>query len=155
MELWTYYVLILSSTKVIKSELERTWCQPSQSYGQEHVCVLSRFSSVCLCVSLWTVARQAPLSMGFSRQEYWNGLPCPSPGDLPNPGIEPAFLMSPALAGRFLTTSATWEALWASALISNHAHPVYISHLVSTVLSMIGNQFLVCPGECLPLVVAA
>ena len=49
----------------------------------------------------WTVARQAPLSMGFSRQEYWSGLPFPSPGDLPDPGTEPA---SPVLAGRFFTT---------------------------------------------------
>ena len=47
--------------------------------------------------------------MVFSRQEYWSGLPGPSPGDLPNPGIEPASLMSPALAGRFFTTSATQE----------------------------------------------
>ena len=46
----------------------------------------------------WTVAGQAPLSMGFSRQEYWNGLPFPSPGDLPKPGIEPMSLESPALA---------------------------------------------------------
>ena len=55
----------------------------------------------------WTVAHQAPLSMGFSRQEYWSGLSCPSPADLPNPGIKPA---SPALAGRFFSTSAPWEA---------------------------------------------
>ena len=48
--------------------------------------------------------------MGFSRQEYWSGLPCPPPGDVPNPGIEPVSLMSPALAGGFFTTSATWEA---------------------------------------------
>ena len=48
--------------------------------------------------------------MGFSRQEYWSGWPCPPPGDLPNPGIEPMSLISPALAGRFFTTSATWEA---------------------------------------------
>ena len=61
-------------------------------------------------VTLWTVACQAPLSMGFSRQEYWSGLPFLSPGDLPDPGIEPASLMSLALAGRFFTTSATWEA---------------------------------------------
>ena len=47
-------------------------------------CVLSRFSPVQLCVTLWTVAHQAPLSMGFSRQECWSGLPCPPPGDLPN-----------------------------------------------------------------------
>ena len=49
--------------------------------------------------------------MGFSRQEYWSGLPFPSPGDLPDPGIKPASLMSPVLAGGFFTTSATWEAL--------------------------------------------
>ena len=60
----------------------------------------------------WTAACQAPLSMGFSRQEYWSGLPCPPPGYLPDPGIKPASLMSPALAGEFFTTSATWEALW-------------------------------------------
>ena len=54
----------------------------------------------------WTVARQAPLSMGFSRQDYWSGLPCPPPGDLPNPGMEPTSLLSPALAGGFFTTSA-------------------------------------------------
>ena len=55
-------------------------------------------------------AHQASLSMGFSRQEYWSELPCPPPGDLPHPGIKPASLGSPALAGRFFTTSATWEA---------------------------------------------
>ena len=65
----------------------------------------------CLFVTLWTVACQAPLSMGFSRQEYWSGLPLPPPRDYPDPGIEPVSLMSPALAGRFFTTSDTWEAL--------------------------------------------
>ena len=59
--------------------------------------------------TLWTVAYQALLSMGFSRQEYWSGLPFPSPRDLPDPRIEPASLVSHALAGRFCTTSATWE----------------------------------------------
>ena len=73
--------------------------------------VLNRFSHVRLFATLWTVAHQAPLSMRFSRQEYWNGLPCPFPGDLPDPGIKPTSRMSPALAGRFFTTSATWEAL--------------------------------------------
>ena len=71
--------------------------------------MVCRFSQVRLFVTLWTIARQASLSMGFSRQKYWSGLPFPSPGDLPNPGIEPTSLMSPALAGRFFTTSATWE----------------------------------------------
>ena len=49
----------------------------------------------------WTVACQAPLCMGFSRKEYWHGLPCPPPGDLPRPGIKSESLMSPVLAGRF------------------------------------------------------
>ena len=52
----------------------------------------------------WTVAHQIPLSMGFPRQEYWRGLPFPSPGDLFNPGIEPASPAAPALGGRFFTT---------------------------------------------------
>ena len=56
------------------------------------MCMLSHFSCVGLLVTLWTVARQAPLSMGFSRQGYWSGLPFPSPGDLPHPGIKPASL---------------------------------------------------------------
>jgi len=72
-----------------------------------YYCMLSR---VQLFVTPWTVACQAPLSVGFSRQEYWSGLPFPPPGDLPNPGIEPISPVSPALAGGFFTTSATWEA---------------------------------------------
>ena len=77
-----------------------------------YACMLSHFSHVRFCVTLWTVAHQAPLSMEFSRLEYWNRLPFPPAGDLPNPGIEPASLMSPALASRFFTTSATWEAMY-------------------------------------------
>ena len=69
----------------------------------------SHFSHVQLFATLWTVAHQPPLSMRFSRQEYWSGLPCPNPGDLPDPGIEPASPVSPALAGGFFTTRATWE----------------------------------------------
>ena len=61
-------------------------------------------SHIHLFATPWTVARQAPLSMGFSREEYWSGLPCPPPGDLPDPGIKSMSLMSPALAGRFFTT---------------------------------------------------
>ena len=60
--------------------------------------------------SLQPYGQKAPLSMEFSRQEYWCGLPFPPPGDLPNPGIKPRSLMPPALAGVFFTTSATWEA---------------------------------------------
>ena len=68
------------------------------------LCAPSRFSRVRLFETPWTIARQAPLSMGFSRQEYWSGLPYPSPG------INPVPLMSAALIARFFTTSATWEA---------------------------------------------
>ena len=74
----------------------------------EIVCV----KSLQLCPTLcnWTVVHQAPLSMGFSRQEYWNLVPCPSLVDLPNPGIKIPSPKSPALAGRSFTTSTTWEA---------------------------------------------
>ena len=58
------------------------------------------------------VACQAPLSVGFSRQEYWSGLPCPPPEDLPDLGINPMSVTFPALAGGVFTTSATWEALF-------------------------------------------
>ena len=68
-----------------------------------YACELSCFSHLPLCVTLRTVACQAPLSMGFSRQEYWSGWPRPPPGDLPNPGIELASPTSPELAGGFFT----------------------------------------------------
>ena len=67
----------------------------------------------------WTAARQAPLFMAFPRQECWSGLPFPPPGDLLNPEIEPTFLLSPALAAGFFTTSATWEATRRPQNISN------------------------------------
>ena len=70
---------------------------------------LGCFSCVQLFATQWTVALQAPLSMGFSRQEYCSGLPCPPPGNLPDSGIEPPPLMSPGLVGRFFTASTTWE----------------------------------------------
>ena len=77
--------------------------------AQVQTYVLTCFSHVQFFATAWTIACQAPLSMGFSWQEYWSGLPFPSLGDLPNAGIKPASRMSPALAGRFFTTSATWE----------------------------------------------
>ena len=61
-------------------------------------------------LQLHALAHQAPLSMGFSRQEYWNELPFLPPGDPPNLGMEPMSLMSPVLTGKFFTTTATWEA---------------------------------------------
>ena len=76
--------------------------------SNKNACVLSHFSCVWLFATLRTVAHQAPLSMGFSRQEYWSGSPFPPPGGLPNPGIKPT---SPALADEFFTTRATRETL--------------------------------------------
>ena len=72
--------------------------------------LLCRFSCVRLCATPWTIAHQAPLSMGFARQQYWSGLLFPSAGDPPDLGIELTSLKSPALAGGFSTTSTTWEA---------------------------------------------
>ena len=66
--------------------------------------MLSHFRQVRLFVTLWTVAHQAPLSMGFSRKEYWSGFPCPSPGDLANPRTEPMPSVSPALQADSLPT---------------------------------------------------
>ena len=73
------------------------------------VCSKSLQAYPTLC-DPWTVACQATLSMGFSRQEHWSGLPSPFSGELPNPGIKPVSL-SPALAGDFFTTNTPWEAL--------------------------------------------
>ena len=72
-----------------------------QNHPHLCACMLSR---VRLFAALWTVALQAPLSMGFPRQEYWRGLPFPPPGHLPNPGIEPTSPAAPAMAGGFFTT---------------------------------------------------
>ena len=79
-----------------------------QPDSKDHgLCMLSH---VPLFATLWTETRQAPLFMGFSRQEYWSGLPFPSPGDLPDTGMEPGSLATPALAGRFFYHWATWKA---------------------------------------------
>ena len=75
-------------------------------------------SWVQLFVVPWTVAHHAPLFMESSRQEYWSGLPLSIPGDLPNPGIEPASLVSPTLAGRFFTTEPPWKPLYLLLLLS-------------------------------------
>ena len=74
-----------------------------------HVYMLSRFSQVRLLATLWIVAHQAPLSLGFSWQEYWSGLPCRPPGIFLTQGSN-LHLISPAVTGEFFTTSATWEA---------------------------------------------
>ena len=76
-----------------------------------HACMCAKLLQSCptLCNPM-NVACQAPLSMGFSMQEYWNELSCPPPGDLLDPGIKPTSLMSPTPAGGVFTTSTTWEA---------------------------------------------
>ena len=90
-------------------------------------CMLSHFSCVLLFVTPWTVACQAPLSVRVSRQEYWSGLPCPPPEDLPNPGIKPTSVMSPALQGDSLLLAPPGKPL--------HLHCCPINRFISTNLS--------------------
>ena len=82
----------------------------------------------------WTVAHQAPLYMGFSMQEYWSGLPCLPPGDLPHPGIEFTSLMSPALLSEFLTTRTIWafNCLYFAFIFERYFHYVkmFLCHLL-------------------------
>ena len=79
-----------------KSVLVREWIEHRGRGAVKLLCVILLCSVAQSCLTLWTVAHQAPLSMGFSKQEYWSRLPFPPPGDLPHPGIKP---VSPALAG--------------------------------------------------------
>ena len=98
---WRSLVTFLSfSPRPTLNTKERLWASDG----------LRVWARVWLSVTPETVAQEAPVSMGVSRQGYWSGLPCPPPGDLPHLGIEPGSLMSPALAGRFFTTSGPWEA---------------------------------------------
>jgi len=104
---WMYQKNIMLS-EVRQKKTNTVWYHlhvESKTENKE-LCVFSRD---WLFVTPWTVARQASLSMGFSRQEYWSGLPFLPPQNLPHPGIEPTSLSSPALAGGFFTTLATWE----------------------------------------------
>ena len=110
-----YFVLEYQSTGM--NSHGSAWVSSVSCLGIKlnHVCacVLSR---IWLFAALWTVAHQTPLSMEFSRQEYWSGLSFPSPGDLPNPGIEPESLVSPALAADFVPLhhlgSLSWDAIF-------------------------------------------
>ena len=77
-------------------------------HGRAQCCVV--LSCVQPFATSWTAVHQVPLSMGFSRQEYWSGSSFPTPGDLPDPGMEPVSLVSPALVGGFFITSVTCEA---------------------------------------------
>ena len=104
---WIHFLAEVSQTQCFICSISQasfTW--RSCAYA----CVLSHFSHVWLCATPWPVAHQAPLSMEFSRQEYWSGLSCLPSGDLPDPRNKLTSLMSPALEGEFFTTSVTWEA---------------------------------------------
>ena len=93
---------------ILKSLLQTSLSSLNDDYIDLCCAVLS--CSAQLFVNPWTVIHQAPLSMGFSRPEYFSGLPCPPPGNLPNPGIKPMSITSPPLTGRLFTTSPTWDA---------------------------------------------
>ena len=108
---WVIQCFLASVTPGKCTHMRRTsWTfkEPLSCYA-----MLSSFSHAQLLAIPHIVACQGPLPMGFSRQEYWSGLPCPPPGDLLNPGIKPTSLTSSVLASRFITTSTTWEA-WKS-----------------------------------------
>ena len=101
-----------------------------------HTCLLSCYSHVWLFVTQWSIALQAPLSMRFSRQEYWSGLPCPSPGDLPHPGIEP---ISPALQVDSLLLSHRGSP--DSSILSPKYFRMWIINHSSTLLSFLYNMY--------------
>ena len=100
-----YFEIPVHQVKYIKEKCET---KPLCNVIRLH-CVQS-LNCVRFFATPWTIAHQTSLSMGFSRQEYWSGLPFPSSRDLLDPGIEPLSPASPALAGKFFTTSAIWEA---------------------------------------------
>ena len=100
------------STQDHQNPVLKGWTQEGKALKEtEEPSVPSRFSRVRLFVTPWTIAHQAPLSLGFSRQEHRSGLPCPSSPALSNPEIELASLMCPASAGELFTTSAWWAAV--------------------------------------------
>ena len=100
-----------------------------------YVGVLRHFSHIWLFKTLWTAAFPAPLSMGFSRQEYWCELPCSPPGDLPNPGIEPVSLMSPACARVFFTTTAAFIYIYNQASLFFTVIVLSVSFLIFIMIS--------------------
>ena len=104
----------LLAWRIVLNLLNREIMWEWNMYLYTHTCVcvfmFSHFSCVQLFVTLWTVAFQAPLSMWFSRQEYWCGLPCLPPGDLPDLGMEPMPACISCISGRFFTHWTTWEA---------------------------------------------
>ena len=108
MSLGTIILWVVSPLSSLSGSLCRSILSLSLCFLCQFMCMLSFFSCVQLFALPWAIACQAPLSMRFSRQEYWSGLSFPSPGDLLDPGIKPT---SPALAGGFFTNRATWKTL--------------------------------------------
>ena len=98
--------------------------------------MLSHFSCVQLFATLWTVACQAALCMGFLRQEYWSGLPCPSPGDLPDPGIKLAPPAAPTLQANSL-----WRSHWGSPIFP-HSTPNSLANIISSILLILNQTIL-------------
>ena len=103
--LFHFFILQRAVSDALKSHPYSYIRVRGPTFTLEQAGVLSHFSCVQPFVAPWAVAHQALLFMEFSRQDFWSGLPCPQPGDFPNPGVKPASLMSPALAGRYFTTS--------------------------------------------------
>ena len=104
-----YRFLFLSDFLVLTSEISVYISFLSSVSCHSSWCMRAKSLQSCPTLSaLWTGALQAPVSMGFSRHEYWSGLACPPPWDLPDPGIKPTSFASPVLAGRFFILSTTW-----------------------------------------------
>ena len=122
--------LVLCSTGNAASSFSSSACTRAKS-----------LSRVQLSVTPWTAARQAPLSLGFSRQGYCSGLPCPSPGHLPNQGLNPA-LMSPALASRFFITSTAGEALPLNFTLYYMPFLTLLNLIILTILMSLIPQFM-------------
>ena len=108
-----------------------------------HACVLSHFSRVQLFATLWTIAHQTPLSMGFSGQEEWSGLPCPPPGDLPNLGIEPSSLASVVLITHYgmQVGVSLFPSNWNSPRSFLHFQDLDTSEVYRSVMSLNVPQF--------------
>ena len=111
--LWSFMKREEAEVKTEKKLLFFSWTLPSAEIKKK-ICYSSHIKQLCAqvysTVTWWIIALQSPLSMELSRQEYWSGLPFPSPRNLLDPGIKPTSLTSAALAGRFFTINTTWEA---------------------------------------------
>ena len=147
--------MFLDSIAIILCEERALWSNGKHwnkpSYVDVFACVpaCSVASVGSDLATLWTVARQPPLSMGFSRQEYWSGLPCPPPGDLPHAGIKPASLISSALTGGFFTTSSTWEASEAPInTCLTPTTPASLWYVLETELPRPSPSQSACPSAC-------